>query len=350
MPLNGARKSCSEQTDACIVSFGNYVAHPMKAARPLAESAIRVKSSFLFSYLEIKMELVAPWSSQHLFLVMHQYNDSDENQLADARIQKDQPFFPASTNTYISAVSLRISLFGNNSGSGYAYRYLPEHWYIAADVPDQNQSQSEELVRPTTFTDTRVGVASFDFINPSNQTISLGVLKNFSGESLANEVNAARFTEVLATELNEYKLNRDAKIRFVSDQETSGAMLVYQLQLDDDPTKYIQGGGLGRNGLATLRGAIDEFPKEGLKPTKDNPMTDPEFTQALVDHVTTFSKPDNGRPDIFQIRLRFAKKNCPMESMQYSAGSLGFPGFEETSIRHYSTPDAHSFADLVPER
>ena len=85
------------------------------------------------------MELIAPWSSQHLFLVLHQYNDTDDDVLASAFLEKDQPFFPASTNSYISAVSLRISLFGNNSGTGYAYKCLPPNWFIAVDKPSDEE-------------------------------------------------------------------------------------------------------------------------------------------------------------------------------------------------------------------
>ena len=86
-------------------------------------------------------ELVSPWSSQHIYLVLHQYNDGDDNVLARAFLEKDQPFFPASTSSYISAVSLRISLYGNTDGTGYAYQYLPPDWFIAIDkTPDEETS------------------------------------------------------------------------------------------------------------------------------------------------------------------------------------------------------------------
>ena len=80
-------------------------------------------------------ELVAPYSRKHLYIVLHQYNDSDEPQLARAQVIKDSSFFPASTSTYIAAEAFRISLFGNPE-SGYCYQYVPPDWFIAADIDD----------------------------------------------------------------------------------------------------------------------------------------------------------------------------------------------------------------------
>ena len=197
------------------------------------------------------MELVAPWSAQHLFLLLHQFNDSDDNVLANARLEKDQSFFPASTNSYISAVSMRISLFGNNEGTGYAYKYLPPSWFISASMPDAGGRSAADL-ESERWVDSRLGAARWEFRSDEEHHLTLAPLYDLAGNSLAEKVELHSFTEMLCAELNHYRINRDS---FLELPTTDGT---FRIQLLDNPSKYLQGPGWGKNGLQTLRGRVTE--------------------------------------------------------------------------------------------
>ena len=87
-------------------------------------------------------ELVAPFSKQHLFLTLSQYNKKDEAVLARAEIHKDQSFFPASTGSFLASESFRLSLFGNPK-SGYVYQYIQPEWFISATRIDPGTTEQE---------------------------------------------------------------------------------------------------------------------------------------------------------------------------------------------------------------
>ena len=254
------------------------------------------------------MELIAPWSSQHLFLVLHQYNDSDDNVLASAFLEKDQPFFPASTNSYISAVSLRISLFGNNDGTGYAYKYLPPEWFIAVDMSDEPDEKADEA--QAAWVPSHLGAWTWNF-GGEVKTITLVAKTDLANSELGSTVPLHNFTELMCTELNQNKINRDAVIRM----PTTGGH--FHLKLQSNPTQLVEGPGWGRNGLQTMRGTILEVSDENNRFGEDEDASQSNVDMLLqyVENGTNNADYDpdesTSRVKSFQIRFEIYKNTLP---------------------------------------
>ena len=254
------------------------------------------------------MELIAPWSSQHLFLVLHQYNDSDDNVLASAFLEKDQPFFPASTNSYISAVSLRISLFGNNDGTGYAYKYLPPEWFIAVDMPDDPDEKADEA--QAEWAPSHLGAWTWNF-NEEVKTVTLIAKTDLDNNELGTTVPLHNFTELMCAELNQNKVNRDAVIRM----PTTGGH--FHLKLQSNPTQLVEGPGWGRNGLQTMRGCVIEVSDHNNKfgEDEDTSQSDVDILLQYVEYGTDDQgyDPDESpnRVKSFQIAFQIYKNTLP---------------------------------------
>ena len=254
------------------------------------------------------MELIAPWSSQHLFLVLHQYNDSDDNVLASAFLEKDQPFFPASTNSYISAVSLRISLFGNNDGTGYAYKYLPPEWFIAVDMSDEPDEKADEA--QAAWVPSHLGAWTWNF-GGEVKTITLVAKTDLANSELGSTVPLHNFTELMCTELNQNKINRDAVIRM----PTTGGH--FHLKLQSNPTQLVEGPGWGRNGLQTMRGSILEVSDESNRfgEDEDTSQSNVDMLLQYVENGTNNADYDpdesTSRVKSFQIRFEIYKNTLP---------------------------------------
>ena len=167
------------------------------------------------------MELVAPFQKTHLMLTMSQYNDSDKSVLAQAEIHKDQPFFPANTNTYIAASSFRISGFGD---LGYIYQYLKPNWFISGEI--QDEERPEEIRR---WADSGVCVSRMK----AEQTLKISLCSDTTKFPPTNSLNQMKLN--LATEFNEHELDRGKIIKF-QDNDLKN----YVVTLDENPSHKLQ--------------------------------------------------------------------------------------------------------------
>ena len=150
-------------------------------------------------------ELVAPYSKKHLYLVLHQYNDDPDGrpQLARAQVVKDSSFFPAS-NSYVAAEAFRISLFGNPE-SGYAYRFIPEDWFIAAEVDDEEKDKDTRVALQTNTMS-----QNFDFrTGTEDKNILLTALHTKSGteKTLDETSDLGVIWEAFANDFNGYGIS-----------------------------------------------------------------------------------------------------------------------------------------------
>ena len=231
------------------------------------------------------MEFVSPWSSQHMWIVLHQYNDTNTMQLANAVVEKDRSFFPASTNSYISAVSLRISLFGNAEGTGYVYQYIPPDWFIAGDKPDEKDSSGDMAFVPLE----KVTAWAYDF-RGEHKTISLTTPLS------EKKADMSDWLSNIAGEINQYRIQKDSLLRM---EHTNDSHKAY-IKILGDPSEHIRGCGMGPQQLAVVRGKIIEISDP------DTPKRKDRLTYVLntpVDGAT--------QPKVFCIKYRVMKRDLP---------------------------------------
>ena len=226
-------------------------------------------------------EFVAPYSKQHLFMVLHKYNPDPEPILATAQVIRDSSFFPASTNTYVAAVSLRLSMFGNPE-SGYVYNYVEPDWRIAIDTEDQDVDA--DGVENTVLIPT-----AYDLQNENNDnkgTVSLlcdAYLRyTYTGSSLETN-NMGHILEAIAGDVNNYMLTKYA-VALIPHSEFETAYV----RISQPPAEFLRGPGYGPQGLGTMYGYLrasrawndrgepyDQYTAEKYQDTEQNPPTPP---------------------------------------------------------------------------
>lgn len=192
------------------------------------------------------MELVAPFQKTHLMLTMSQYNDSDKAILAQAEIHKDQPFFPANTNTYIAASSFRISGFGD---LGYIYQYLKPNWFISGELQDEEQPPDS-----TRWADS--GVCFLEM--KSEEALSVALCCDTSKFADTNSLNQIKLN--LATEFNEHMIDQGTTIKFHYDAAN------YVVELEESPAHNLRGPGSGQTGLGEIRCQANSFDRTVINP------------------------------------------------------------------------------------
>ncbi len=228
-------------------------------------------------------ELVAPFSKQHLFLTLSQYNKTDESVLARCEIHKDQPFFPASSGTFLATESFRLSLFGNPK-SGYVYQYIQPDWFIAAtrENPDIVEQEFQENTNLCT------GQVLFSADNnPAENFIELHAIF----QDAEHETNLGRILETFAGELNDERFNRNSVIRIPPAQNFTPQQL-QNFTLTEKPSLNLRGVGFGPQGLGVLRGTIESLT--------------PDWERDIPDQLD-----GNGHPHRFQVQFKILKKELP---------------------------------------
>ena len=254
-------------------------------------------------------ELVAPYSKQHLYLVMHQYNKSDTPVLARAELQKDSSFFPASTNTYIACESFRLSLFGNPI-SGYVYQYVQPDWLIAADLDKAIFSSASK-----TLDDARVRAQEYDL-----RGSAVGSLKTFvnfiaydeaGGNTFAHTADLSKIVECFASEFNENRISMNSEIAIHNRDAlntTGGIANLLNVKVTEKPTLKLTGPGFGRQGLGTMRGyfsTMNPGDSDGTSASKGFVLQ----TDADGPHGANAI----GQPLLFQVAYHVEKTSLPTD-------------------------------------
>ena len=206
-------------------------------------------------------ELVAPYSKKHLYLVLHQYNDDPEGrpQLARAQVIKDSSFFPASTSTYIAAEAFRISLFGNPE-SGYAYRFIPQDWFIAAEVDDEEKDKDTRVALQTNTMS-----QSFDLKTDTlDKNILLTALHTKSGteKTLDETSDLGVIWEAFANDFNAYSISTGTLLEVPKTPSPSETEKVI-VKLNEKPSEKLSGPGFGLMGIGFMRGEITSYSPDG---------------------------------------------------------------------------------------
>ena len=220
-----------------------------------------------------------------MWIVLHQYNDTNAMQLANAVVEKDRSFFPASTNSYISAVSLRISLFGNAEGTGYVYQYIPPEWFIAGDKPDEKDNSGDMTFVPLE----KVTAWAYDF-RGEDKTISLTTPLN------ENRADMSDWLSNIAGEINQYRIQKDSLLRMSHVNDSHKAYI----KILGDPSEHIRGCGMGPQQLAVVRGKIIAISEPWRSKKKD------ALTYVLNNQLDGATQ-----PQVFCIKYRVMKKDLP---------------------------------------
>ena len=278
-------------------------------------------------------ELVAPYSKQHLYLVMHQYNKTDTPVLARAELQKDSSFFPASTNTYIACESFRLSLFGNPI-SGYVYQYVPPDWFIAADVDERSFAGTRWN------TESRVRASEYDFRTPNTPDfegnfIDFVAYSEQSGDTFTHEADLSQIVEGFASEFNENRISMNTELGVYSRDalNTSGGIAnVLNVRVTEKPTLKLVGPGFGRQGLGTMRGYFKTM----------NPG-DSDGGSASFGRVLKSGGSHVGQPLLFQVAYHVEKSSLPVDFTKSD-----FAKYLSSGIRFYlSSHAAYPLFDVM---
>ena len=252
-------------------------------------------------------EFVAPYSKQHLFIVLHEYNSKPEPIICEARVIRDSAFFPASTNTYVAAMSFRVSMFGN-AHSGFVYQYIPPTYVIAADL-DKESYNAEYL-------DTSMVATEFDLSPEADENFITMVPTALPvDQSTADAISVSDislFIEGSASYINRYMMTDGSVIRVpYSSDETSKKYA--SVSLLTNPSRMLNGPGYGRKGLGTMKGRIilndDDFEHGGgwndVKPEWDG--------YAAIKQVLGHDEVHGSTKEVeaFQFRYEVDRKTLP---------------------------------------
>ena len=252
-------------------------------------------------------ELVASNAKEHLYLVLHQYHDGlatgdTESRLARAHLEKDQPFFVNSSSSNISAVSLRISLFGQVDGRGYKYKNVMPSWFIAADKPSV---EAEGAAEKEQFVASRLHSHVYNF-KEQDKKITLRISKNTGDEDAITKTVALHdLMDSAAGEFNKYKITRNAEVKMAIEENKH-----YLLKFTDNPVNHLVGPGFGNKGLGSLRGII-----KAVSDVQDIPDNDdPNAVDLTMNFVSLQGDEGIGNPDAtrsFQIIYSAKKSELP---------------------------------------
>ena len=256
-------------------------------------------------------EFVAPYAKQHLFIVLHEYNSTPEPILAQAQVIRDSSFFPASLNTYVAAVSFRVSMFGNPD-SGYVYQYVEPDWNIACELDDDPPEYA--IYEPTDAICTQ-----WDFRNQNQD--SKGSLTLAPRLAIAHGVSVpshqtvrlASLIEGSAAEINRYVINNGTALRV----PTTGHNFAL-VKLTQNPTEKISGPGFGPKGLGMLAGLVTTRQGTFVDGDTWNDIS-PEHDRYQARKVSYIDDPSDHtadadnypHPDLFQFRYTVNVKDLP---------------------------------------
>ena len=268
-------------------------------------------------------EFVAPYSKQHMFMVLHKYNPGPEPILATCQVIRDSSFFPASSSTYVAAVSLRLSMFGNPH-SGYVYSYVEPDWRIACDV-------SEDSVDVHNTDTTPMIAYKYDLRNANTDnlgTISLasGRAMRASEEILSDETNdIGHILESFAGYVNNYAIDKYSTIQ-IPHVDTNNDVYWIEVRVVGNPIHLLRGPGYGFEGLGTMRGGgqlashwnVAGSSREVWKAAKWSEIPLETAIQGGEDEdITSFQF-----PELFQFHFTVDKNYLGMDSIEEFAAFL----------------------------
>ena len=195
-------------------------------------------------------EFVAPYSKNHLFIVMHQYNNEDKNVLCRAQVIKDSAFFDTSTNSYIAAESFRLSLFGN-AESGYCYQFLEPEWFCAADIDEPDEKIDEATIDAPEIS-TGMCIRSFNYANGDDRHELTMMVNDVHDDGSGTRVSSTnlhldKLTTTLAEAFNKYAITQGSVLQH---EHQTNKLIV---QLEEDPVAKLVGPGFGEHQLGTCR-------------------------------------------------------------------------------------------------
>ena len=205
-------------------------------------------------------EFVAPYSKQHLFMVLHKYNADPEPILATAQVIKDSSFFPASQNTYVAAVSFRVSMFGNPK-SGWVYQYIPPDYVIAADLDTTHHSED--------YINSHVLTPVYDFSGEDEKqgtyiTLVPGESEGYGDGAVHTGIGSTDISALLegsAGSINRYMMTDGTVIKVphtkddISDDYKHWEKYAL-VSLTENPSLSLDSVGFGRQGLGVMKGKI----------------------------------------------------------------------------------------------
>ena len=198
-------------------------------------------------------EFVAPYSKQHLFIVLHEYNSKPEPILCEAQVIRDSSFFPASTNTYVAAMSFRVSMFGN-ADSGFVYQYIPPEYMIAADLDKVDEAYNKKYI------ETKAVSPEYDFdLSKEKNYITLqptGAIEATGEETISfANTNVENLVRGSAGAINKYMITDESVIQIQREKEDTYRTYA-EVQLTQNPSLFLNGPGWGAKGLGTMKGKL----------------------------------------------------------------------------------------------
>ena len=185
-----------------------------------------------------KMELIAPWNKESLFLTVSEYNDSDEPVLATASVTKDQPFFnTAGGGVYMAAESFRLSAFAGDLG--YIYQMLKPEWFIAGE--QRVEDESDLLTVTNLITQSIETSTDLENNTKTQMRIVLQASQQSTGESCL-----FRLQNQLASYINDYMVTQNSVLKI----EAADGDRMYKVVTD--PAENIRADGCGDRGLVDI--------------------------------------------------------------------------------------------------
>ena len=267
-------------------------------------------------------EFVAPYSKQHMFMVLHKYNPDPEPILATCQVIRDSSFFPASSSSYVAAVSLRLSMFGNPD-SGYVYQYVEPDWRIACDVSEDRVDLHK--------TDTTPLVAyKYDLRNANNDNlgkISLVASKaiRLSEEIASDNTNdIGHILESFAGYINNYAIDKNSTV-LIPHVDSNNDVYRIEVRVVGNPMHLLRGPGYGFEGLGTMRGSgqlgdrwnVGGSTREGWQAAKWSEIPLESTVEDDGEVISSFKY-----PELFQFHLTVDKNYLGMESIEEFAAYL----------------------------